>query len=118
MDQKPLENIVKDAKEKALLLSALVQSVGPFSQRKTASYSSQSSAYLQLVSIKIVAILVIPCRSAHRNNNNYIPLLIALYMYSAGTRVDAITLFNHLGLSVSYDILQKRLKDIINNSQL
>lgn len=104
--------------KKKLLCLALVQSVGFSSQRKTASYSSQSLAYLQLVSMKIVAILVILCRSAHRNNSNYIPLLIALYMYSAGARDDASTLLNHLGLSVSYDVLQKRLKDITNNSQL
>lgn len=66
--------------------------------------------------MKIVAILVILCRSAHRNNSNYLPLLIALYLYSAGARVSAITLLNHLGLSVSSDVLQKKLKDITTSS--
>lgn len=118
MDQQPLENIVKNARKEAPLLSALVQSVGPFFQRKKTSYSSQNSTCLQLVSMKIVAILIIFYQSVHQNNSNYIPLLIAFHMYSASAHVDTITLFNYLGLFVSYDVLQKRLKDIINNSLL
>lgn len=70
------------------------------------------ATYFRLVGIMIVTILVILCRSAHRNNSNYIFLLIAIYMYSAGAQVDIITLLNHLGLSVSYDILQKKLKEV------
>lgn len=66
--------------------------------------------------MKIVAILVILCHSAHRNNSNYVPLLIGLYLYSAGARVDAITLLNHFGLSVSYEVLQKKLNDITTSS--
>lgn len=61
---------------------------------------------------KLVAVLAILCRSAHRNNSNYLPLFVTLYLYSAGARIDAITLLNHLGLSVSYDVLQKKLKAI------
>lgn len=110
IDQQLLKNIIKNTKEKVLLLSALVQSIRPSSQKKTASYSSQSLTYLQLVSMKIVAILVIFCQSAHRNDSNYILLMIALYMYSASAYVDVINLFNHFGLSVSYGVLQKNLK--------
>lgn len=92
INHRPLESIVNDARTKAPLLSSLVIGVGP---------SSSSSTYSHLVSMKIVAILVILCHSAHRNKSNYIPLLIALYLYSAGARVDAINLLNHFGLSVS-----------------
>ena len=70
-----------------------------------------------LVTMKLIAILVILCRSAHRNNSNYIPLLIGLYFYSAGARTDAITLLNHFGLSVSYDVLQRKLRDITSMSK-
>ena len=107
IDWRPLENIINDARTKAPLLSSLVVSVGP---------SSSSSTHSHLISMKIVAILVILCRSTHQNNSNYIPFLIALYLYSAGARVDAITLLNHLGLSVSYDVLQRKLKDITTSS--
>lgn len=62
--------------------------------------------------MKIVAILVILCHSAYQNNSNYILFLIALYLYFAGARVDASTFLNYLNLFVSYDILQKKLKDI------
>lgn len=66
--------------------------------------------------MKIVAILVILCSSAHRNNSNYIPLLIALYLYPDGARVDAVTLLNHLGIPVPYDVFQKKLPDTTNSA--
>lgn len=37
---------------------------------------------------------------------------MALYMYSAELKVDAITFLNHLRLSVSYKVLFKKLRDI------
>lgn len=80
------------------------------SSRRTSSISS--AAYSWLVGMKIITILVIFCRSAHQNNSNYILLLIAMYMYSAEARVDAITLLNYLSLLVSYDVLQKKLKEV------
>lgn len=97
-----LENVVAQAKATAPLLSSLVLSVGP-----TTSIKDQAS---NLSNMKLVAILVILCRSAHRNNSNYLPLMIGLYLYSAGARVDALMLLNRLGLSVSYDVLQKALE--------
>lgn len=66
--------------------------------------------------MKLVAILVILCRSAHRNNSNYVPLLVAMYLYSAGARVDAITLLNHLGISVLYNVLLRKLRSITASS--
>lgn len=99
-----MDNIVQVSVEKAPLISGLVLSVGP-----TSFFRLPDS---HLVSMKIVAVLVILCRSAHRNNSNYFPLLIALYLYSAGAKIDAITLLNHLGLSVLYKVLQSKLKDI------
>ena len=107
-DQHPLNDIAEVGHENAPLLSSIVKSVG---------VSSQKSSSSLLVSMKMVAILAILCRSAHRNNSNYIPLLVAIYMYSAGARVDAITLLNHLGLSVSYDVLQRQLRHITDFSR-
>lgn len=39
-----------------------------------------------------------------------------MYMYSAGAKVDAITFLNRLGLSVSYNVLLRKLKGIISSS--
>ena len=66
--------------------------------------------------MKLLVILVILCRWAHWNNNNYFSFLIAIYLYSTGAKVDAITLLNYLGLSVSYNVLLKRLKTIMSSS--
>ena len=107
VDREPLEIIVTIAKERTPLLMSLVQSVGPL---------SKSAMTFHLASMKLLAILVILCRSAHRNNSNYFPLLVVIYLYSAGAKVDAITLLNHLGLSVSYNILLKRLRSIMSSS--
>lgn len=106
VDREPLEKITTTAKENAPMLSKMITSIGP-------SRNSQST---HLMAMKIVAVLVILCRTAHRNNSSYLPLLIVLYLYSAGARVDAITLLNRLGLTVSYNVLQKRLKNIAVDS--
>lgn len=107
LDQKPLDIIVDQAKETASLLTSLVLGIGP---------TSRSPLTFYLVSMKFVAILVILCRSAHENNSNYIPLLMAMYLYSTGARVDAITLLNHLGISVLYNVLLRKLRRITVSS--
>lgn len=61
VDQKPLEMIVTIAKEKAPLLISLVQSIGLLSKSAMTSH---------LASMKLLAILVILYKSAHRNNSN------------------------------------------------
>lgn len=94
-----LESIVSVATNTAPLLCKMITAVGLSSWHTPANAS-------HLAAIRIVSVLVILCRSAHRNNSNYIPLLIALYLYSAGARVDTITLLNHLGLLISYNVLQ------------
>ena len=62
----------------------------------------------------IIVILIILCRSTHQNNTSYIPFAISFYLYSADTCVNAITLLNHLGLSVFYDTLQKKLQKLFH----
>lgn len=94
----------------APLLSSLVLSVG-----LTASIKDPASS---LSNRKLVAILVILCRSTHQNNSNYLLLMIGLYLYFAKACVDALTLLNHLGLLVSYDILQKSIRNITQASQV
>lgn len=42
--------------------------------------------------------------------------MIELYLYSAGAYVDAVMLLNCLDLLVSYNVLQKNLKNIIQSS--
>lgn len=44
--------------------------------------------------------------------------MIGLYLYSAEARVDALMLLNRLGLSVSYNVLQKSLRNITQASQV
>lgn len=108
LDREPLETIVSQAKEKAPLLTSLVLSIGP------TTFSTPHTSHLALM--KLVTILVIMCRSAHQNNSNYIPLLIAMYLYSAGARIDAITLLNYLGISVSYSVFMRKLRNITTSS--
>ncbi len=107
LDREPLENVVLEAKDIAPMMNSLVLGVGP---------TSRSSLTSHLASMKLLAILVIICRSAHQNNSNYIPLFVAMYMYSAGAKVDAITLLNRLGLSVSYNVLLRKLRSITTSS--
>lgn len=111
LDRSPLEMIITDAKKSAPFSSGFVLGAGLISCAKT-------SIGLHLADMKVVAVLSILCRSAHRNNNNYLSLFIALYLYSAGAKVDAIILLNHLGISVSYNVLQKKLKEIISLSMI
>lgn len=65
-----------------------------------------------LASMKLLTIFVIICRSTHGNNNNYISLFVIIYIYSVGAKVDIITLFNYLGLFISYNMLLRKLRDI------
>lgn len=109
VDKSPLDNIIEIATEKAPLISSMVSSVGP--------ESYQYSINAQIVSMKLIAILVILCQTAHQNNSNFFPLPIAFYFYSFGARVDAITLFNHFGLLVLYNVLQKKLHSITSSSK-
>lgn len=102
-----LEGLVNIAKTTVPMLTSLVNSIGLL-------IISSNSAHL--VSIKLMVILVVLCRSAHWNNSSYFPLLIALYFYSFDTCIDAITFLNHLGLSVSYDTFQYKLKSILSAS--
>ena len=74
IDQTPLEGIVDVAKANAPMLTSLISQVGPL-------IKSLNSASHHLGDMRLVVILVIFCRSAHRNNINYLPLLIALYLY-------------------------------------
>ncbi len=106
IDQHLLDEIIDVSSKKTPLLYSLVLDIGP------TSYSSSFSSNPHFISMKIVSVLVILCRLAHRNNSNYFPLLVALYTYSAGAKIDAITLLNYLGLSVSYKILQNKLHEI------
>ena len=107
IDRDPLEEIVDQVENTALMLSSLVRSVGP---------TSRSTMTSQLVSIKLVAILIILCRLAHWNNNNYIPFLIALYLYLVGARIDSITLLNYLDLSVSHNVILRKLHEITRSN--
>ena len=76
LDQEPVKKIVGQAKETASLLTSLVFNVG--------LTTSSTSVTIHLAFMKLVAILVILCRSAYQNNSNYIPLFIAMYLYLAG----------------------------------
>ncbi|MCJ1462377.1 hypothetical protein MMC07_000977 [Pseudocyphellaria aurata] len=105
VDQRPLDDMVAEANNTAPSRANFILSVGPASRAATGSGQHTSN-------MKTVAVLAILCRSAHRNNSHYLPLVLALYLYSAGAKVDALTLLNHLGLSVSYDVLPKQLKHI------
>lgn len=73
---------------------------------------------MHLPSIKLIAIFVILCKLAHQNNNNYILLFIAIYLYLFGVQVDAVIFFNYFGLLVLDNIFLGKLKSIIISSTL
>lgn len=60
----------------------------------------------------LLAVFVIMYKLAYCNNSSYIPLLVAVYLYSAEAKVDALTLLNHLCLFLLYNLLLKKPKDI------
>lgn len=76
------------------------------------SLTSKSLLISHLASMKLLAILVIICRSAYWNNNNYILLLVVMYMYSASVKLDRITFFNHLNLFILYNVVLWKLRGI------
>lgn len=69
-----------------------------------------------LQNMKLLAILAILYKITYQNNNSYFLLLIALYLYLARARIDAIILPNYLGLTVLYKTLQRKLKSIASES--
>ena len=71
-----LESIISQAKETALLITSLVLNIG--------LTISTTPLISHLISMKLVAIFVIICRSTYRNNSNYLPPLMAIYLYFAG----------------------------------
>lgn len=74
----------------------MVLSVGSTSQFKNIILESN------IISIKVVIVLVILYQLAYKNNSNYFHLLVALYLYLANIKVDSITLLNYLDLFISY----------------
>lgn len=81
----------------------MVFSVGP---------TSACSSNLYVIAMKLIRILVILCQSTYKNNSNFLPLLIALYLYFADAQVDTIILLNHLGLFILYPVLLKKFYNI------
>lgn len=104
LDQKPLNTIVDQAKETAPLFISLVLSMGLISRNLLTSY---------LVLMKLIAIFVIFCRFCHQNNSNYIYLFVTTYLYFANVKIDAITFLNYFDILVLYNVLLKKLKNII-----
>lgn len=84
-------------------MTSLIFNVDPTSRNLLTSH---------LALIKFPTILVIICRLAHQNNNNYVSLLMAIYIYSADTKVDIITFLNHPGLFILYNVFLGKLKNI------
>ena len=71
-----------------------------------------------LASIKLLAIFVIIYKSNYHNSSNYVPLLIAIYIYSISSKFDIITFLNHFGLSILYNMLLKKLRSITISSAI
>lgn len=78
----------------------------------------KSAITFHLVLIKLLAILVIFYGLAHQNNNNYFLFLVAIYLCLAKVKVDAIILLNDLYFLVLYNIILKRLKNIMSSSAI
>ncbi len=107
LDQKLLENVILEAKDIASIMNSLVLGVDP---------TLRSFLISHLASMKLLTILVIICRSAYHNNNNYILLFMVMYMYSAGIKVNTIFLLNRLSLSILYNVLLRKLRSTNTSS--
>lgn len=93
LDWSLLEIIVADIKKKVPLLLGLV-----LGARST--FCTKTFIQFYLIDIKVIIVLFILYRLAYQNNSNYFPLLIILYLYFTRTRIDAITLLNHLSIFI------------------
>lgn len=109
VNQHFFKNIIQEAQEKAYLLNNMIMIIGLSSWQ---TFSTSSVAYSRLIDIKSVIIFVIFYHSTHWNNSKYIPLLIAIYMYLARAQVDIIIFLNYFSLSLFYDVLQKKPKEM------
>lgn len=99
------------------MLSNIIITIRPFFRRASASIIP-ITANKQLISMETVVIFIVFYRFTHRNNINYLLLLLALYIYPIRTWVDTITFLNHLGLLVSYNVPQNKLNKITESSRL
>lgn len=98
------KSIVSQTKEKSTLMTSVILSVSLL--------TTLTPSIFHLTFMKLVAILVIMCKSAYQNNSNYFPFFVIIYLYSTNTHVDAITLFNHLSLFILYNIFLKTPRNI------
>ena len=55
--------------------------------------------------MKLIIVLTILYYSIYQNNSNYFVFQIDLYLYFAKTKIKAIIFLNHLGFSISYNML-------------
>lgn len=98
-----LEKIIFKVKKLVPIMTSLIFSVSPILKNPLTSH---------LASIKLLAIFVITNKSVYWNNNNYIPLFVAIYIYSASTKVNTITFFNRLDFFVLYNVLLRKLRNV------
>lgn len=78
------------------------------------SLRSNFNTYLisYLASMKLLIVFIIICRLTHQNNNYFIFLFMAMYLYLIGAKVVAIILLNYLSLSILYKLLLRKLENI------
>lgn len=106
-NQASLENLIFEAKELAPIMTSLVFGIIPILRSLLTSH---------LALMKLLAILVIICKSAYWNNSNYVSLLMAMYIYSADAKVDAITFLNCFNLFVLYNMLLRKWRGITTSN--
>ena len=103
LDRDLLESIINQTKKTAPLITSMILSL---------RFNSDTRLTSHLVSMKLLAVLVIMCKSAYWNNSNYLSFLVAMYFYLAGAKVNTITLLNYLGLFTLYNLLLRKQRDI------
>lgn len=109
LNQAPLETVFSKAKKLALIMTSLVFGISLILKNPLTSH---------LALIKFLAILIIICRSDHWNKNNYISLLVQMYIYSADAKNDTISFFNHFGLFILYNVFLRKVRVITISSAI
>lgn len=93
INQQSLKNILHKTQRKVLLFNSIIRTIRSFSQ--WISSLIPITAITHLVIMKIVVIYFVFSHSIYQNNSSYIPLLLALYIYSTRVEIDIIRLLNY-----------------------
>lgn len=91
LNQEPFEDIVSQIKEMTSLITNIMLS-------PILHFNTYLASHLGVMKLLVVPINM--WELVYYNNSNYIYFFVAMYLYSAKTKIDIIILFNHFNFLV------------------